>query len=157
MHSCYPPCRWSQGQVLLPQLLPVAAHLIPFITACCCFLHWPVHTSLPPYEQLLIAAMAGSTLCPIQSPSVNTLIQEAVAQSLLLLLSFSIMLIVVLGCARVLSEMVVSDRCRRKVGICIPGCQQCSPMGGLPHCSPLLPIHLVPVNMSYNCFQRPCA
>ena len=26
-------------------------------------------------------------------------------------------------------------------------------MGGLPHHSPLLPVSLVPVNLSYNCFQ----
>ena len=83
------------------------------IACCCsshpfhrCFLHWPVHTSLPPYEQLLIVAVAGSALCLIRSPSVNTLIWEGVVQSSLSWSSISIVLIVVLassgGCWSVL-------------------------------------------------------
>jgi hypothetical protein len=89
---------WTEGgagAVAAPPL-PVGAHLIPFVAACRCFLHWPVHTSLPPYEQLLIAAVAGSALHPIRNPSVNTLIREGVAWSSLSLSSFSIVLIAVL-------------------------------------------------------------
>jgi hypothetical protein len=36
------------------------AHLVPVATACYRFLRWPLHASLPPYEQLLITAVAGA-------------------------------------------------------------------------------------------------
>jgi len=66
--------RGREGEVLLLLPLPVAGS--PHALHCCLLSlsSLAVHGSLPPYEQLLIVAMAGNALGLIPNPLVDTLI-----------------------------------------------------------------------------------